>query len=334
MDFMNHTPFPSKLLTGSTGAQEIVAIVATKVTFTLDGTRLLAVTGDDAWPVFDKPFAFGGVMLNPETDFRKSGVDLLAFGRACAPRGEAVTWMRVAVACGGVRHEAVVFGDRVWLKQGTGFVPSDPAPFTEMPLTNDRAFGGEARLTDSSRVKDAVNPEGRGLLFLEEDVEGAPLPNLEHPDHLIGRWDDRPRPLCFFKPLGFLLPEGTPTEPAQEVAFALMRSSFNQAVPELVAADEGVLGETLVCEGFSRDGDVVFPMPPLRGPTAHVTVGEHRSRFPARLSTVIALPGEGVLVASYVALFRYLVRPEELRSAELVWLDAPPVVGRAAAGAA
>ncbi len=333
MEYTNHTPFPSKLLRGSTGEQEMVAIAATKVTFVLDGGALTAVTGDEAWPVFDKPFAFEGVTLDAETEFRKSGVDILVFGQARAPRGEPVTWMRVGVACGQVRHDAVVFGDRVWVRAGSGFVPSDPAPFTEMPLTNDRAFGGKARLMQDSVVEHPVNPEGRGLLFLEEDVEGTALPNLEHPERLIGRWSDQPRPLCFFKPRGLLLPEGSPEEPIQAVALAMMESSFNQTVPELVAAGEGELGRALQLSGFSPDGDVVFPMPPLQGPVAHVRVGELRSRFTSRLTTVVAMPAEGVLVASYVALFRYLVRPEELRSTELEWPDAPPVAPTASASA-
>ncbi|HKJ02099.1 MAG TPA: DUF2169 domain-containing protein, partial [Longimicrobiales bacterium] len=201
---------------------------------------------------------------------------------------------------------------------------------SEMPLTNDRAFGGKARLLPDSVVEHGINPDGRGLLFLEEDVEGAALPNLEHPDHLIGRWQDQPRPLCFFKPKGLLLPEGAPAEPALTVALAVMESSFNQTVPELVAHDEDALGGTLHLSGFSPDGDVVFPMPPRDGPVAHVRVGELRSRFTSRLTTVLAMPAERVVVASYVALFRYLVRPEELRTAELAWPDAPPVSAAAA----
>ncbi|MGD8319563.1 MAG: DUF2169 domain-containing protein [Gemmatimonadota bacterium] len=329
MELTNRTPFPSKLLTGSTGEQEIVAMVASKVTFLLERGRLVAVTGEEAWPVFDKPHAFGDVMLDAETEFRKSGVDLLVFGRAHAPRGQSVTWTRVVVRCGSVKHEAVVFGERVWVREGSRFVPSAPAPFTEMPITNDRAYGGEARLQGSSVVQHAVNPDGRGLVYLEEDVEGTPLPNLEHPDRLIGRWQDQPRPLCFFKPKGLLLPEGSPTEPAEAVALAVMETSFNQTVPELVAPDEDALGDTLELSGLSPDGDVVFPMPPLRGPVAHVRVGDLRSRFPSRLTTVVAMAAEGVLVASYLAAFRYLVRPEELRSTELVWPDAPPVAATA-----
>lgn len=328
MDFTNETPFPGKLLTGSTGEQEMIAIVATKVTFVLDEgrspdeRRLLAVTGDEAWPVFDKPFSFDGVMLGAETDFRKQGIDLLVLGRARAPRGEAVTWTRAIVECGQLRHEAVVFGDRTWVDTGAGYVPSDPALFTEMPLANDRAFGGEARLDASSVVQHPVNPEGRGYLLLEEDVAGTALPNLEHPAHLIGSWHDQPPPLCFYKPLGASLDEDAAGSPEDQIV-AMAAAGLNQTVPELVAPSEHALGDTIRLSGFSEEGDVVFPTPPKAGPVAHVRVGDLRSRFPSRLATIITLPAEKVLVASYLALFRYLVRPEELRTTVSRWTDAP-----------
>ena len=77
MEFINHTPYPAKFLTGSTGEQEILGIVACKVTYLLEGDRLVPVTGEDAWPVFDKPYEFEGIPLSPETEFRKKGVDIL-----------------------------------------------------------------------------------------------------------------------------------------------------------------------------------------------------------------------------------------------------------------
>lgn len=328
MDFTNETPFPGKLLTGSTGEREMIAIVATKVTFVLDEgrhpdeRRLLAVTGDEAWPVFDKPFSFDGVTLGAETDFRKQGTDLLVFGSARAPRGEAVTWTRVAVECGQIRYEAIVFGDRVWQATGAGYVATAPAPFTEMPLTNDRAFGGEARIDDSTVVQHPVNPEGRGYLFLEEDVEGTPLPNVEHPERRISSWRDHPPPRCFYKPLGASMDDDDAGSPEDQIV-AMATAGLNQTVPELVAPSEHALGDTIRLSGLSEEGDVVFPTPPKAGPVAHVGVGDLRSRFPSRLATIIVLPAERVLVASYLALFRYLVRPEELRATVSRWAEAP-----------
>jgi hypothetical protein len=317
MDFTNHTPFPAKLLTGATGEREIVGVVGCKVTYRLEEERLMPVTGDDAWPVFDKPYEFEGVSLSPDLDFRKKGIDILVFGKAMAPQEKPVPWMRVAVECGQVRHEVAVFGDRVWRKKMFKFAPSEPEPFVEMPLTNDRAFGGKAKMY-GAEVEHPVNPDGRGYLFEKEEVEGALLPNLEDPDALIETWRDHPRPACFFKPLGVLEKKNVPEEPPEKVPFRVMPTLFNQAVPDLVAQPED-LGDSLRLIGFDPAGDIVFPMPSINGPTVHAKVGDLHGRFPAALSTLLVLARERVLVACYVALFRYLMRPMEKRQAELKW---------------
>jgi len=317
MDFTNHTPFPAKFLTGSTGEREIVGIVACKVTYRLEEERLIPVTGDDAWPVFDKPYEFEKVSLGPDVDFRKRGIDILVFGKAIAPQEKPVPWMRVAVECGQVRHEVAVFGNRVWRKARSRFVPSEPEPFLEMPLTNDRAFGGKAKMY-GAEVAHSVNPDGRGYLFEKKEVEGTSLPNLEDPDALIKTWQDQPRPACFFKPMGVLEPKDVPEEPPERLPFRIMPSLFNQAVPELVAQPED-LGDSLRLFGFAPAGDIVFPMPSVNGPTVHAQVGDLHGRFPATLSTLLVLARERVLVASYVSLFRYLMRPMEKRQAELRW---------------
>ena len=318
------------LLTGSTGEREILGIAACKVTYRLEQERLVPVTGDDAWPVFDKPFEFEKVSLAPDVEFRKKGIDILVFGKAMAPQDKPVPSMRVAIECGRICHEVVVFGDRVWRKAMLRFVPSEPEPFTEMPLTNDRAFGGKANMYGAG-VAHLINPDGRGLLFMKEEVEGTPLPNIEDPDDLMNSWQDKPRPACLFKPLGILEKENLPEEPPEKAPFRVMPTLFNQAVPELVAQPEE-LGESLRLVGFSPDGDVVFPTPSLNGPTIHVQVGDLRSRFPARLSTLVVLAPEKVLVASYLALFRYLIRPMEKRQAELKWPEGAQVEKLATVG--
>src|ERR1700733_12516514 len=63
--------------------------------------------------------------------------EVLVTGSAFPPgRAQAVAAARVTI--GTVDKTLYVVGDRSW-KDG---VASDPAPFAEMPLTYDRAFGG------------------------------------------------------------------------------------------------------------------------------------------------------------------------------------------------
>jgi uncharacterized protein YjbI with pentapeptide repeats len=88
----------------------------------------------------------------------------------------------VRVKIGSVDKKLYVFGDRVW--KTTSF--SDPAPFAEMPVTWERAFGGEGF---------ARNPVGKGVKPVEVDGKKLrPLPNIEDPDHLVKSPGDKPEP--------------------------------------------------------------------------------------------------------------------------------------------
>jgi uncharacterized protein YjbI with pentapeptide repeats len=83
-----------------------------------------------------------------------------------------------------------VVGDREWNRTG----PSDPVPFTEMPVSYERAFGGPGF---------AHNPTGKGFA----PVAGVhPLPNVENPRALVKSPRDRPEP-AGFGPLDFAWPQ-------------------------------------------------------------------------------------------------------------------------------
>jgi hypothetical protein len=82
--------------------------------------------------------------------------------------------------------ELWVVGDRFW-QNG---VPSEPVPFDVMPVTWDRAFGGEGYVP---------NPVGRGInpVKLEDGETAIPLPNVEFPKKLVISPGERPVPASF-----------------------------------------------------------------------------------------------------------------------------------------
>ncbi len=338
MDFTNNTDFPASALVGSTGDREQTAMVACKVTYRMAGDGSLnPVEKDQMWPVQGEPAVFEGVTLMPELEFRKKGIDILVFGQALAPRGWASRRLSLRIRCGPVDKRVEVFGDRIWLKGLGGFIPSEPQPFEAMPLTNDRAFGGPGLLA-GEEVVHPINPVGRGACWAKDDVEGKPLPNLERPDDLIADWKQTPAPACLYKPTGPLL-DATGSGSFEELGSspdsmalprAILGQTFNQAVPELICP-AGNLGRTIQLSGFHPDGDLVFPLPPEKavpgqsGPTVFVSMGELRSRFPLSVSTMVILVPQRVVILTYLGLFRYLFRPEELRSAELRWFGSPTV---------
>ncbi|WP_437903981.1 DUF2169 domain-containing protein [Sorangium sp. So ce327] len=106
----------------------------------------------------------------------KTRGELLVTGRCYPPGRIARPASSVRVQLGPINKSLYVIGDRTWGMLGM----SDPAPFTEMPVTWRNAFGG----------KDfAKNPLGKG-----HGDKNAALPNIESPKHLIHARSDCPMP--------------------------------------------------------------------------------------------------------------------------------------------
>lgn len=114
--------------------------------------------------------------------------EMLVAGKCFAPNGEERQATRVSAGAGEARVTLDVFGDRYWRKLGEmRYGVTDPKPFTVMPLTWEKAFGGK----DFTQ-----NPKGMGLnpVALSGGEQAVPLPNIENPDTLMGSPDDRPAP--------------------------------------------------------------------------------------------------------------------------------------------
>jgi uncharacterized protein YjbI with pentapeptide repeats len=91
----------------------------------------------------------------------------------------------VRVQIGSVDKTLWVVGNRRW-KLG---VATDPEPFTEMPVSWQNAYGGAGF---------ADNPVGKGFSSIMGPAgEVHPLPNVEHPKHLVRSPKDRPAPSGF-----------------------------------------------------------------------------------------------------------------------------------------
>lgn len=158
-----------------------------------DGQAYLVLTAMGMFP-FSEPRRFLHEVVLWKTAAEQLGRDAVLDAGMSKQRGEVLvagsaipvggpapgTGVRVKI--GTVDKKLYVLGDRSW--KTAGF--SDPVPFTEMPVTWERAFGGEGF---------ARNPLGKGFKVL--DVDGRkvrPLPNIEDPDHLVKSPGDRPEP--------------------------------------------------------------------------------------------------------------------------------------------
>lgn len=120
----------------------------------------------------------------------KPRAELLLGGAARAPEGQPTTAMAVEWSVGPLSKRLVVFGDRYWTIAGHGYAATPPRPFVEVPLSPERAFGGEGH---------ADNPQGMGHRAAARIRAGefVALPNVEYADQLVLTTESRPEPaLC------------------------------------------------------------------------------------------------------------------------------------------
>ncbi len=148
------------------------------------------------WPLVGE--AIGEAVL--DEGLPKPGGEVLVYGVCHTPRGQSLPTCAVRVAVGptgstsGDGHPVVdkrlaVFGDRYWIPRGSGSgaAVTQPAPFLRMPISWERAFGGEEY---------PKNPRGRGIAAVPapDGQNRVPLPNVEHPANPVSSPSQRPEP--------------------------------------------------------------------------------------------------------------------------------------------
>ena len=149
--------------------------------FRLDPKPELLEEGDFWQPVKELdtvPFDLG--MPKPAGEF-------LVAGTCHAPDGQSTLACPVRAKVGSVAKNLLVFGDRWWLSNGK---VTFPVPFKKMELGWERSFGGAPGYD---------NPVGRGRMPVRclDGRSRKPLPNIQHPDRLIGSPFEQQRPMGF-----------------------------------------------------------------------------------------------------------------------------------------
>lgn len=202
--FLNTTAFPFEMinLTPEGGAPAWTVIAKASYALLIDNGRLKPLL---------KPLPPSGVDLRAadcaeaaiqyESDFMplKPRADALCVGKACPPRGVAVTECLVGFGVGPWIKTIRVVGNRRWLPSLGGLMHrmSDPEPFKSIPVSFENAFGGrDAGKPDGFRFY-APNPIGKGYSAKGRGLDNLPLPNLEDPNDPIKSWRSRPRPMSF-----------------------------------------------------------------------------------------------------------------------------------------
>jgi hypothetical protein len=218
VELVNSTPVVTRVSVGDPlGATLRPGCVTAKATFrVVDGHAELDT--QSPVPLFDVDVTTEvGLLPRDDIPRRDDRFEVVLVGRAYAPTDVPVEESEVTLAVGDEARTVRVVGDRVWDCRGDTPRISAPEPFTTMPLTFDRTFGGSVRVeVDDGAfvlVPDAQNPFGKGFDATAQvmglaSALGCPagyprwdetrhLPNLEDPEAPIRRWDDAPAPHFF-----------------------------------------------------------------------------------------------------------------------------------------
>lgn len=305
----NHTPFVAELslLNDEHGDERLYTIV--KATFRHDGQWLLA---DEQVPVWSADVYHGepdDSSLRYPTEFHlgKAATDVLVEGRAWAHEQKACRQMPVTISVGQLAYQLQVFGDRVWLQDRI----SRPEPFVNMPLVYERAYGGVVVRNDEMQYCDERNPVGRFAAGQcpREDLDGEPLPNIEHPRELIQNCSDKPIPAG----VGAVAPHwaarsqyaGTYDDHWESCRspFApedFSRRFFNSASPALVYPGWLQGGEPILVRGMHPEGDWLCKLPQVNVSVKAQVAGGYQAIEP-KLETVLLQPEQRQLILSWRA---------------------------------
>jgi len=151
----------------------------------------------ELWSVIPAQLGQGAVF---DPGMAKPRGEVLVTGSCFAPRGETRQASQVSFRVGSISKTLNIFGNRYWEKTGGILTDiSPPEPFAEMPLIWQNAFGGKEfdKNPLGKGIEPAATPDGESKIL---------LPNIEHPDRLIGSPADRPDP-AGFAPLDMLWPQ-------------------------------------------------------------------------------------------------------------------------------
>jgi hypothetical protein len=213
------------------------------------------------------------------------------------------------------RRQMNVFGDRSWYKRSDGrWAISEPEPFSLMPVTWNRSFGGKSKGEEDEEITYPLNVAGSGFVASQKAIDKTRLPNFEDPAALISSWQDQPKP-CNICPAPKVLTfdyerhvEALKKTPDQ--TYHVPDSFWNQAIPKYRFPSIRS-GDQVSVTGMSEE-PLVFLVPSLHL-SAAAAIGDKRSVFPLVLDTLLFLPSSSRCVFTWRACLTYEVRPRESR---------------------
>ncbi|PRQ03624.1 hypothetical protein ENSA5_13790 [Enhygromyxa salina] len=309
----NTSPFVPTIfaLADRRGVDTLIAVV--KATFELGAVVEIAaeqrpITLEDEY--FGDPTA-SSLRYPSAVHLQKPGTDVILIGDACAPRGQAVPELDVAL-CVADRSKLIrVHGDRFWDQGLRAVQPSRAQPFVRVPIVYERAFGGRQVGDTGSGLADLRNPVGVGFGAGQSvgEMLGQPVPNFEDPNAPLTALGQTPEPMGF----GAIAPTWQP-----RVAFAgtydeRWRKTRAPYLPDdfdpryFHVGSRGMTfaqalrgGEPVAMHGFDPDRSWTFALPRCQLELIATLAGTTQRMNPI-LDTVVLEPSEARMTMTWRA---------------------------------
>lgn len=342
MDLINTTGVVAELLVSlePTQPEARLGCMMAKATFEVarDGTVVLDADAPVALLKEDTETPLG-ILPNDLPMRRGPEFEVWMLAAAYAPSGTPVTEATVTLSVANRAASLRVVGDRQWWPGPGGAVLSAAAPFSRMPLTWERAFGGAAEVWLDERsvtqVAHPLNPRGRGfdpsrdVQALGGAVYAAPgyprtdyvrlAPNVEDPSRPVRTATDAPDPSCFAPPpvdcaigmrrLGevFLLPDEQRPHLSEVAGLRALAPWVFDTAP---------LGHAVRVRGCRPDGDFEFVIP-TSVPVMDYVLGERSGSRPLVPQAMMVLPEERRFYVVYRHFFMMRADEGQERSVRL-----------------
>ncbi|PKM36969.1 MAG: DUF2169 domain-containing protein [Gammaproteobacteria bacterium HGW-Gammaproteobacteria-10] len=242
-----------------------------------------------------------------ESDFapRKPRCDVLLLGTAHAREGTPVNQIPVGLKVGDFKKVFRVVGDRVWQAGIGGIHAGPPAPFLQMPISYDRAFGGLDDFHVDPEKHGAYRPNPVGLGYHQilsgNLVNGSPMPNTEESERSITN------PAGDYRPMSFG-PVGRSWEPRYRLAgtydqnwtdniFPFLPPDFDEAYFQAAPPDQQIPylqgGEEIVLANLTPSGRNRFWLPKIDMPVVFFPKKGGKEESRAVIDTLIVEPDSG-----------------------------------------
>ena len=316
MEFNNQTSFPTLLHRTSLNEDIMAMSVMCRITYNIvDG--IATISDEQTWKLHQDQWESEYGPMDKDDVYCRGGVDIMVFGSAKAPKNKTVTESEVKISLNENEvHKIKIFGNRVWNSLLGIMSISKPEPFTEIHLNLNNAFGGTAKW-DGLEVPYPANPYGKGYYQTKEEAVGSPLPNIEHANDLINKWNpwQEPAGVCSLPILPLKAKYNLVLNEDNTKIERLDNKFFNSAFPPLIV-EKIEEGDKIAINGVTNDGvfELIIPDTQL---SIEIKLGEKTSTRKMLVDQIGIVPDKEEAFISYRFPFRYKINRMEKREVNL-----------------